>query len=117
MVFETRKFGITGTPHYLSPEQAAEDELGPPSDLYSLGIVIYEMLAGRLPFVAKSPKGFIMCHMTKPPTPLREAHPPLDSLPPALHSIMAGLLEKVPSRRPTGAEVATTLGEVLAYLS
>lgn len=115
-VFQTRNFGITGTPFYLSPEQAAEDEIGPPSDLYSLGVVIYRMLAGRLPFKAKSAKGFVMAHMTKTPLPLREAHPPLAALPAALHELVAGLLEKEPEDRPTGADVAATLRALLAEL-
>jgi hypothetical protein len=115
-VFETRKFGITGTPHYLSPEQAAEDEVCPPSDLYSLGVVLYHMLSGRLPFDAKSAKGFVMCHMTKPPIPLLEAYPALSSLPPALPTLVAGLLEKEPEDRPTGVEAIETLRELVAAL-
>ncbi|MBL4844984.1 MAG: protein kinase [Planctomycetes bacterium] len=116
-VFETRKFGITGTPHYLSPEQAADDELTPSSDLYSLGVVLYQMLAGRLPFKAKSPKGWVMAHMTKPPLPLLEANPELSALPARLPELIDGLLQKEPEDRPSGAELAAGLAQVLGAIS
>jgi cyclic di-GMP phosphodiesterase len=61
---------VLGTPEYMSPEQAAGDELGPRSDLYSLGIVAYEMLTGRVPFQADTPAAVLLSHLNKtmPPT-------------------------------------------------
>src|SRR5207249_4984403 len=51
-----------GTPLYMSPEQAAGDTIGPTSDLYSLGCVLYEMLAGEPPFTGKSPQAILARH-------------------------------------------------------
>jgi putative two-component system response regulator len=62
---------VMGTPEYMSPEQAAGEPFGPPSDLYSLAVVAYEMLTGRVPFEADTPAAVLLSHMNKamPPTP------------------------------------------------
>ncbi|HEY3193686.1 MAG TPA: HD domain-containing phosphohydrolase [Candidatus Dormibacteraeota bacterium] len=62
---------VMGTPEYMSPEQAAGEPFGPPSDLYSLAVVAYEMLTGRVPFQADTPAAVLLSHMNKamPPTP------------------------------------------------
>ena len=57
---------VLGTAHYLSPEQAAGGEVGPASDLYSLGIVLYEMLTGAVPFTADTPIAIAMRHVSDP---------------------------------------------------
>lgn len=61
---------VLGTPVYMSPEQAAGEEIGPRSDIYSLGIVAYEMLTGRVPFQADTPAAVLLSHLnaTMPPT-------------------------------------------------
>src|SRR5215472_6937197 len=62
---------VMGTPEYMSPEQAADEIVGPASDLYSLAVVAYEMLTGRVPFEADTPAATLLCHVTKPvPAPL-----------------------------------------------
>ena len=57
---------VMGTPEYMSPEQAADEPMGPPSDMYSLAIVAYEMLTGRVPFDCDTPAATLLSHVTKP---------------------------------------------------
>lgn len=65
---------VLGTPEYMSPEQAAGEPIGPASDLYSFGIVAYEMLTGRVPFQADTPAAVLLSHLNKPvPPPLELA--------------------------------------------
>ncbi|MHB8590304.1 MAG: protein kinase domain-containing protein [Candidatus Dormibacteraceae bacterium] len=63
---------VLGTPEYMSPEQALGEPIGPPSDLYSLGIVAYEMLTGRVPFQADTPAAVLLSHLNKPVPPAPE---------------------------------------------
>ncbi len=56
---------VLGTPEYMSPEQATGANIGPPSDIYSLGIVAYEMLTGRVPFQADTPVAVLLSHLNK----------------------------------------------------
>ncbi len=68
----TRAGVVFGTPHYMSPEQAAGDPLDHRSDIYSLGVVMYEMLSGRVPFESDTFMGVLTKHMYVLPTPLSE---------------------------------------------
>src|SRR2546429_1613955 len=63
---------VVGTPEYMSPEQAADEPIGPASDLYSFAIVAYEMLTGRVPFGADTPAAVLLSHVTKPMPSTRE---------------------------------------------
>ena len=63
---------VMGTPEYMSPEQAADEPLGTASDLYSLAVVAYEMLTGRVPFEASTPAATLLSHVTKPMPTTRE---------------------------------------------
>ena len=63
---------VLGTPEYMSPEQAAGETIGPASDIYSLGIVAYEMLTGRVPFQADTPAAILLSHLNKAMPPTRE---------------------------------------------
>ncbi|MFO0711789.1 MAG: protein kinase [Sandaracinus sp.] len=70
----TKQGMVLGTPPYMSPEQFSGKQLDARSDIYSMGIVAYEMLTGQLPFDAKTPWEWATKHLTAPPTPF-EAHP------------------------------------------
>ncbi|HEX9460896.1 MAG TPA: serine/threonine-protein kinase [Thermoanaerobaculia bacterium] len=82
---------------YASPEQAGflkeGEHLDPRSDLYSFGIVMYEMLAGRAPFQATNPHGYILKHVTEKPQPIHELNPAV-KVPPQLESVIMKSLEK-----------------------
>jgi len=87
---------VWGTPDYLSPEQAAGKRLGPPSDVYSIGVVMYEMLTGRLPFEAESGIALAFKHLREEPAPINELNP---HVPPGLARIVHKVLAKEPSAR------------------
>jgi eukaryotic-like serine/threonine-protein kinase len=88
---------IVGTPAYMSPEQAAgEDTLDHRSDLYSLGCVLYEMLAGEAPFRGATPQAVIASHFLRETPDVREGRP---SVPEPLADVVAALLELLPADR------------------
>ncbi|MBL8102936.1 MAG: protein kinase, partial [Anaerolineales bacterium] len=62
---------VSGTPAYMSPEQARGDKVGRKTDIYSLGVLLYEMLAGTVPFEAESSFGILMKHLNEPPPPIQ----------------------------------------------
>jgi serine/threonine-protein kinase len=97
-----------GTPAYMAPEQAAADPgLDHRADLYSLGIVAYEMLAGAPPFHGRSAQAVLSAHMTERPRPIRQRR---YDVPDSLVALIESCLEKEPSARPkTAAEVARAL--------
>ena len=102
----TRTGNVIGTPTHMSPEQARGmrgADLDGRSDLYSLGIVMYQMLAGGLPFKADTSMQWILAHLQEPPKPFRELRSDLD-IPPALADVVMRCLEKDPARRPATAE-------------
>jgi eukaryotic-like serine/threonine-protein kinase len=87
---------IVGTPEYMSPEQARGEELDGRSDLYAVGVVLYELLTGRVPFVADTPLGIVLKHVAEEPT-LPSSH--LASVDRALEAICMKALQKKPSER------------------
>src|ERR1043166_4518049 len=95
----TETGAVMGTPHYMSPEQCRGERLDARSDVYSLGAMLYEMLAGSPPFTAPSLAGVLAKHITEAPPPLpADAH-----VPPALAAVIMHSLAKDPDARPAGA--------------
>jgi serine/threonine protein kinase len=100
---------MRGTLKYISPEQALGKKVDQRSDIYSLGIVIYEMLSGELPFEADSEIGYIYKHVHEPPATLRSKfHEPPESLRP-LEAVIMQCLAKDPSDRPESAKNLWTM--------
>ncbi len=92
----TRQGAIVGTPKYLSPEQASGQQADHRSDIYALGVVFYEMLAGRAPFEADTPTALLYAHLTLPPPPLTELN---QQVAPAVAAIVLKALAKNPAER------------------
>jgi serine/threonine-protein kinase len=94
-----------GTPTYMSPEQCAAKESGPEADLYALGVVAHELLAGTPPFKAESPVALLRLHIETAPKPLRTLRP---EVPEKLEALVLRLLAKDPAARgpEPGAELA-----------
>jgi serine/threonine protein kinase len=71
---------VSGTPTYMSPEQSRGEKVGKRTDIYSLGVVLYEMLAGHVPFHSDSTFGMLMKHIHEPPPPIKGISPDLQAL-------------------------------------
>lgn len=98
---------LIGTPRYMSPEQCAGNEADVRSDIYTLGVILYEMLAGRAPFEAPSATALALKHVREPAPDIRGLRP---DLPPALAELIMQSLAKSPAARPqTAAEFAARL--------
>ncbi len=110
----TGEGGVIGTPAYFSPEQARGLPLDGRSDLYSLGIVLYEMLTGRLPIEAKSVSDYILAHAVTAPTPAATHGV---QLPRPVEQLIARALKKKPEQRfQTAAEMGAAIRDALAVL-
>lgn len=83
---------IAGTPSYMSPEQARGERVDHRSDIYSLGVLLYELLAGRVPFEADTSMAVLLKHLQEPP-------PPIPDLPVALQIVLDRALDKKPENR------------------
>ncbi|HEY9868062.1 MAG TPA: serine/threonine-protein kinase [Candidatus Obscuribacterales bacterium] len=110
----TKLGDVCGSPPYMSPEQClASVPVDARSDIYSLAVVVYESLAGRLPFKAKTAVEMIDCHLYASPTPLKAANPELSSCD-ALTTLLARALHKEPEKRHQSmSEFGTELKEAI----
>ena len=117
---------VFGTPHYMSPEQAAGAAVDLRTDIYSLGVMLYEMISGELPFNADNFMGILTQHMYKAPVPIRALVSAPDC-PPGLEAIVLKCLSKKPDgryrtmveladdlRRLSAGEIPTAVHEMMA---
>ena len=100
---ETLAGTVFGTPRYMSPEQAQGAALDPRSDLYSLGVLLFQMLAGRAPFVDDDAVVVMAKHIKNAPPELDEAAPGVE-IPAPVEAVVRRALEKLPEKRPATAE-------------
>nr|HPQ40207.1 protein kinase [bacterium] len=107
----TRTGTFVGTVAYMSPEQGMGRQLDPRSDLYSFGVIMYEALSGRLPFLGNSVVQVLMKHINSPPEPPTSLNP---VVPPLLERLTLSLLQKEPSARIATAE--EVLDQLVLYL-
>ena len=108
----TKVGSVLGTAAYLSPEQARGEPAGPPSDLYALGVVSYQLMAGKLPYEAASLTDLARLQEAGPPPPLNEIN---RDVPPALANAVARALSRDPARRyEDAAEMEDALRDGLA---
>jgi serine/threonine-protein kinase len=112
-VILTQEGMVFGTPEFMSPEQAQGKVLTPASDIYSLAIILYEVLTGKLPFDAKNPMEYIQLHVTTKPKPINERIEG-KTFPPLLWSVLdRALAKRSTDRHASGGEFAHALQAVL----
>jgi len=97
----TETGSIMGTAQYLSPEQAQGHAVSPASDLYAVGVILFELLTGHVPFDAESAVTIALKHVSEPPPPPSAFDP---AVPPALETIVLWALAKDPAQRPADAD-------------
>jgi serine/threonine protein kinase len=103
---------VIGTTFYMSPEGVQAMVAGPPADVFALGIVLYEMAAGRRPFVAASSMGVLAAILSEEPVPLSRVNP---AVPVVFDELVQRMLAKHPEHRPTAAEVDDLLATLQGH--
>jgi serine/threonine protein kinase len=102
---------VLGTPEFMSPEQLRGKPLDPRTDVYSLGLMTYEMLTGKLPFLGRTQQEIMIARLRSEPTPIRAARPDLN-FPPAVEKVMLKSMEREPADRYQSApEFAAALAD------
>jgi len=110
--FLTQVGSFFGTPEYGSPEQCAGEKVDFRSDIYSMAVIFYEALSGSLPFLSKTPQGYLAQHMVATPRPIAQVNPDL-KIPPEVEALILKGLEKSPDDRyQTPDEMAQAIIEV-----
>ena len=106
---------VAGTPEYIAPEQAQGRQVDGRADLYSLGVMLYEMLTGQLPFEAQSVTALLQKHLSERPPRISSQ---ISNLPEGVEEFLESLLEKDPERRPGSADSArVTVQRLLKRMS
>jgi serine/threonine-protein kinase len=102
---------VMGSPHYMSPEQSEGGPIDHSTDIYSLGVILYQMLTGKVPFEGEI-ASVLAQHIRKPPRRLRDAAPD-NNIPPKLEKLVLAMLAKRANRRPAEMqEVTATLARL-----
>ena len=102
---------VLGTPEFMSPEQLRGKPLDPRTDVYSLGLMAYEMLSGKLPFVGRTQQEIMIARLRSEPTPIRAARPDLD-FPAGVERVLQKSMQRDPAERyQTAPEFAASLAE------
>jgi eukaryotic-like serine/threonine-protein kinase len=101
----TRDGMIFGTPHYIAPEQATGNDVDSRADLYSLGVILFRMVTGRLPFEGTAGMQVVLRHLREPPPQPRALNP---QVPVALETLVLNCLAKDRTQRPASAEAILT---------
>jgi serine/threonine-protein kinase len=106
----TSAHAVMGTPAYMAPEQCRSSaDVDDKADVYALGIILYQMLSGRLPFDAADTMQLLYAHVHDPPPPLASVVP---NIAPEVAAAVSDMLAKGPTQRPTMAEVAATMSQL-----
>jgi serine/threonine-protein kinase len=109
----TRTGLILGTPYYIAPEQAQGGTVTPRTDIYSLGVIMYELLTGRPPYVGPDPMSILLQHVQGRPTPPRQINP---ALPAALEAVILTAMALNPAERQRSMEdVSESLAAAIAH--
>lgn len=104
---------VMGTPTYMAPEQWRSEPVDARTDVYALGVMVYQMLAGKVPFAAETPHGLMYQHLDQQPTPVRQLNP---ALPPAVEPVIRRALAKDRRARYASAgELARDLDRALNF--
>lgn len=105
----TRTGYVVGSPEYMAPEQASGGDVGPAADIYSLGIVLFELLTGRLPFDATTTAEVLRKHILEGAPRLINSEDSTRDIPPALEEVVLRCLDKDPQNRPVSADTLRVL--------
>jgi serine/threonine-protein kinase len=114
-VTDTSTEFAVGTPGYISPEQVRGDQMDHRGDLYSVGVMLYELLSGKLPFAGRSSMDILLAHATEDPPPLASGDAQ-DWVSPSIEAVVMACLAKDPAQRPPNArELAERFETALAH--
>jgi eukaryotic-like serine/threonine-protein kinase len=109
-IAKTRTGMMMGTPGYLSPEQARGKNVDYRTDIYALGCMTFEIVCGRLPFIADNAMDIVLMHMTEPPPRASSVWP---DVPPPLDELLFRMLQKDPAQRPSLTDVRAVFAELV----
>src|SRR5262249_40120595 len=99
-LFRTGAGQIVGSPAYIAPESVTRDAIDGRTDIYSLGVILFEMLTGKLPIESDSATGYLTAHLVSPPATLAEARPDR-AWPAELEALIARMMGKTRDERPS----------------